>query len=849
MVRGKRRIVSNTLQMPSQLAGFLAVPGEVPALIAAFDWSKTSAGPIEAWPRSLRATVGLLLRSPVPIVLLWGPDGVMIYNEAYSVFAGRRHPTRLGMKVLEGWPEVADFNANVMRVGLAGGTLSYKDQELTLFRNGEAEQVWMDLDYSPVLDDDERPAGVIAIVVETSERVRAEQQQNVLEAALRVERDRARGVLENMGEAFILLDRDFRVVDINAEGVRMENRPREEIIGLTLAEAWPNAAHSQVGVLAGRAMEARVPTALEHLYVWPGGHDAWLDLRIYPAGEGIAMFYRDITERRRDEEALRQSEQSLRDLNADLELQVLERARERGRTWQVSPDLLSVINADGMLESTNPAWSNVLGWAASELASRPFSDFVHPDDRDRTNRVWAEAMAGQPILRFEHRYRTRNGDYRWLSWVAVPEGGKVYCSGRDITGEKEQAAELAMAQEALRQSQKMEAVGQLTGGLAHDFNNLLTGISGSLERLQTRIAQGRIDDLDRYANAAQGAARRASALTHRLLAFSRRQTLDPKPTDINRLVAGMEELIKRTMGPEISIETAAGAALWTILVDPSQLENALLNLCINARDAMPGGGTLRISTDNSPLDERAAREQEMAPGQYVSLCVIDSGIGMPPEVIARAFDPFYTTKPIGQGTGLGLSMVYGFVRQSGGQVRITSDVGEGTTVCLHLPRHLSKADSGKADSGDAESGEADPGEAGAGEPGMAGRAEQGETVLVVDDEATVRMLVVEVLQDLGYTAIEAEDGAAGLKILQSGVRVDLLVTDVGLPGGMNGRQLAEAARIIRRGLRVLFITGYAENAVLSHGHLEPGMQVLTKPFGMEVLATRIRALIGGGPPL
>ena len=362
-------------------------------------------------------------------------------------------------------------------------------------------------------------------------------------------------------------------------------------------------------------MEARVPTAMEHLYVWPGGHDAWLDLRIYPAGDGIAMFYRDITERRRDEEALRQSEQRLRDLNADLELQVLERARERGRTWQVSPDLLSVINADGMLESTNPAWNNVLGWAASELASRPFSDFVHPEDRDRTNLVWAEAMAGQPILRFEHRYRTRNGDYRWLSWVAVPEGGKVYCSARDITGERQQADELAMAQEALRQSQKMEAVGQLTGGLAHDFNNLLTGILGSLERLQTRISQGRIDDLDRYVNAAQGAARRASALTHRLLAFSRRQTLDPKPTDINRLVAGMEELIKRTMGPEISIQPDMGAAVWTILVDPGQLENALLNLCINARDAMPGGGTLRIITDNSRLDERAAKEREMRAGR------------------------------------------------------------------------------------------------------------------------------------------------------------------------------------------------------------------------------------------
>ena len=392
-----------------------------------------------------------------------------------------------------------------------------------------------------------------------------------------------------------------------------------------------------------------------------------------------------------------------------------------------------------------------------------------------------------------------------------------------------ESAQREAVEEALRQSQKMEAVGQLTGGLAHDFNNLLTGITGSLELLQTRVTQGRLKELDRYVNAAQGAARRAAALTHRLLAFSRRQTLEPKPTDINRLVAGMEELIRRTMRPEISIESVAGGGLWTTLVDRSQLENALLNLCINARDAMPGGGKLTIETGNRWLDDRGAKERDIPPGQYVSLCVSDSGTGMTPELIARAFDPFFTTKPIGQGTGLGLSMIYGFVRQSGGQVRIYSEVGQGTMVCLYLPRHL-----GKAEAADLPV-----------ELSDAPRAEPGETVLVVDDEPTVRMLVTEVLGDLGYTAIEAADGPAGLKILQSDVRIDLLVTDVGLPGGMNGRQLADAARVPRPNLKVLFITGYAENAVLSHGHLDPGMQVMTKPFAMEALATRLKDLIDG----
>jgi signal transduction histidine kinase/CheY-like chemotaxis protein len=392
---------------------------------------------------------------------------------------------------------------------------------------------------------------------------------------------------------------------------------------------------------------------------------------------------------------------------------------------------------------------------------------------------------------------------------------------------EERTRELMAAEEALRQSQKMEAVGQLTGGLAHDFNNLLTGISGSLQLMQTRLSQGRVNELDRYITAADGAARRAASLTHRLLAFSRRQTLDPKPTNINRLIAGLEELIRRTVGPGIQVEVVGAAGLWTALVDRNQLENALLNLCINARDAMPEGGRITIETANKWLDERAARERELSPGQYISLCVTDTGTGMTPEVIKRAFDPFFTTKPLGQGTGLGLSMIYGFARQSGGQVRIYSEVGKGTTMCLYLPRHQGRDEDARI----------------AHEWEVAPRATEGQTVLVVDDEPTVRMLVSEVLQELGYTAIEVADGSTGLQVLRSDQRIDLLITDVGLPGGINGRQVADGAREVRPDLKVLFITGYAENAVVGNGHLEPGMQVLAKPFPMEALATRIRDLM------
>jgi signal transduction histidine kinase len=382
-------------------------------------------------------------------------------------------------------------------------------------------------------------------------------------------------------------------------------------------------------------------------------------------------------------------------------------------------------------------------------------------------------------------------------------------------------------EEALRQSQKMEAIGQLTGGIAHDFNNLLAGITGSLEMLRSRLSQGRIAEIDRYVTAAQGAAKRAAALTHRLLAFARRQTLDPRPVDTNRLIADMEDLIRRTMGPAITVENIGAGGLWTILVDPNQLENVLLNLCINARDAMVDGGKLTIETGNRWLDDRSARARDLPPGQYVSVCVSDTGTGMSPEVIARAFDPFFTTKPIGAGTGLGLSMTYGFARQSGGQVRIYSEAGKGAMVCLYLPRHL---------------GEAPAIEALDRSPALL-RGKHEEVVLIVDDEPTVRMLVSDILGELGYNSIEASDGASGLQILQSKERIDLLITDVGLPGGINGRQMADAARQSRSSLKVLFITGYAENAVLSHGHLEHGMHVLTKPFSMEILAARISELL------
>ncbi len=929
----------NSAERPT-LTLFPSGTGELATLIRDHPWRLTSLNSIDRWPQSLKTATELLLRSAVPMVMLWGADRVMIYNDAYAVFAGGRHPGLLGSRVREGWPEVADFNDNVMRVGLSGGVLAYRDQELTLHRSGRPEQVWMDLDYSPVPDESGRPGGVLAVVMETTDRVRAERE-------LSTERDRSRRVLDDMGEGYSLLDRDFRILDLNAEALRLESRPRSVLVGQVHWDAYPGTEHSQLGRLYKLAMAERRPVSLEHRHTWEDGRSSWLDMRAYPVEDGLAIFFRDISDRKQaesardraddllqtflkavpgvvyakdraglmlvanqgaadligrpmdaflgktDAEFLADPDQAaavmatdrrimetgradvveehvdrsdgtpavwlstkapLRDLAGEviglvgasvdvseqvkarevlarsrdeLEREVDRRTAERDRLWRNTQDMQVVIDGRGAFQAVSPAFTRILGWTPEEVIGRTVFDFVIADDTASTGGALAHARA-EVLPTFENRYRHKDGGVRRISWVATPENELIYASGRNITAEKEQAAELAAAQEALRQSQKMEAVGQLTGGIAHDFNNLLTGITGSLEIMQTRIAQGRLADVDRYMNAAQGAAKRAAALTHRLLAFSRRQTLDPKPLNVNRLIGDMEELIRRTIGPNVHLEVVGAGGLWPTLADPNQLENALLNLCINARDAMPEGGRITIETANKWLDDRAARERDLSPGQYLSLCVTDTGTGMEPEVVARAFDPFFTTKPLGVGTGLGLSMIYGFVRQTGGQVRIYTEPGQGTTMCLYLPRY-----DGEAEDADALHVVMD-----------AAHVQGGETVLVVDDEPTVRMLVAEVLREIGFTVIEAEDGAAGLRVLQGARRVDLLITDVGLPGGMNGRQVADAARVARPGLRVLFITGYAENAAVGNGHLDKGMAVLTKPFAVEALGLKVKEVMG-----
>jgi len=391
---------------------------------------------------------------------------------------------------------------------------------------------------------------------------------------------------------------------------------------------------------------------------------------------------------------------------------------------------------------------------------------------------------------------------------------------------EERTAQLRHNEEALRQSQKMEAVGQLTGGIAHDFNNMLTGIIGSLELLRRRLARGRTDDLDSLIDLGVTSANRAAGLTHRLLAFSRRQSLDSKAVQMNTLVLSMGELLQRSLNESIQLDMRLNEQLWIAEADPNQLESALLNLVLNARDAMPDGGKLVVETSNQVLDsDFTAGYSNLQPGEYVVLSVADTGCGMPPSVMSRAFDPFFTTKPIGQGTGLGLSMIYGFSKQSGGHVTIDSEIDKGTTVKLYLPRFA---------------GESQPQVTV--DPPQSPDAQDGETVLIVEDDPAVRVLVSAVLSELGYAFVEAADADGAVPILDSNQRIDLLISDVGLPG-MNGRQLAEIGRQYRPDLKVLFITGYAEHAAVRGGFLDSGMQMITKPFTFDLLTAKVREMI------
>ncbi|MEI4487394.1 response regulator [Frigidibacter sp. MR17.14] len=692
-------------------------------MVRGFDWAATSLGPIVGWSAQLRSTVDTMVNSPIPKVLMWGADHVMVYNDGYVSIAGAYHPRALGGTVPGIWPEIWDWNRRILEEGFQGRALFYQDQAMTLNRYGAPEEVTFDLFYTPIHLGDGSVGGVLCTVLETTAKVAAERAVQRSNQRFRLAIDAVNGVL------------------------------------------WTN-------------------------------------------------------------------------------------------------------DAEGRMSGEQPGWAALTGQSLEEYQGYGWARAVHPDDAAPTVEAWQRAVAARSTFLFEHRVRRHDGAWRNCSIRALPvidaSGALVEWIGvhTDITEQREaeqlileharsleaevaqrQAAEAQLralnetlesrvvseiearhqAELALAQAQKLETIGKLTGGVAHDFNNLLQVVSGNLQLLARDIA-GNARAEGRITNAMAGVARGAK-LAAQLLAFGRRQALEPKVVNIARFVRAMDDLLRRAVGEAVEVEIITGGGLWNTFIDPTQVENALLNLAINARDAMDGGGRLTIEMGNASLDDGYTRhEPDVSPGQYVMLAVTDTGCGMDAETIARAFEPFFSTKPEGKGSGLGLSMVYGFVKQSGGHVKIYSEPGHGTTVRLYLPRSL----------------EAEDVEVNAPREPVVGGT---ETVLVVEDDEDVRATVVELFRDLGYRVLKAVDAQSGLAVIESGVPIDLLFTDVVMPGPLKSPEMARKAKERLPRLGVLFTSGYTENSIVHAGRLDAGVDLLSKPYTREDLARKVRSVL------
>ena len=622
--------------------------------------------------------------------------------------------------------------------------------------------------------------------------------------------------------AIYLLDPNGVITSWNAGAQRFKGYAAEEILGHNFERFYrPEDRASGLPQAALRQAEIEGRLEREGWRVRKDGSRFWAHVIIDPirapdgALLGFAKITRDLTERRTAEEALRRSQEQFRIL-----------------VQAVTDYAIYMLDAEGNVASWNAGAQRIKGYAPQEIIGRHFSQFYSEEDR-----LSGLPRRGLAAARDEGRWETegwrlrKDGSRFWAHVVIDPikdDDGEIIGFAkitRDITERREAQRQLEEAREALFQSQKMEAVGQLTGGVAHDFNNLLTVIIGGLDTIRRTNAAGE-PRVARAVDMALHASERAASLTSRLLAFSRRQPLSPTPTDLNLLVRNMTELLHRTLGEEIELEGVLASRLWPVEVDQNQLEAAILNLAVNARDAMPDGGKLTIETANTHLDDKyVAIDSEVIPGQYVCICVSDSGTGIPGHVLARAFEPFFTTKEVGRGTGLGLSQVYGFAKQSGGHVTIYSEVGHGTTVKLYFPRYRGE--------------QTVPTDVGAHAPPEAG---EGEVVLVVEDNDDVRAFSVMTLAELGYPVEQAANADEALTIIASDQRIDLLFTDVVLPG-RSGRVLADEAAVLRPGLRVLYTTGYSRDAIVHQGRLDPGVRLLSKPFTLEQLADRIRAAL------
>ncbi|NYE30820.1 PAS domain S-box-containing protein [Rhodanobacter sp. K2T2] len=933
---------------------FIGGGSEMAATIRAFDWSRTPLGDIDGWPDTLKTATALILRCDAPMTILWGEPGYLIYNDGYARLAAARHPALLGMGVREGWPEAADFNSHVIEQVLAGNSLVYRDRHMVLLQTGKPEDVWLDLLYSPLVDLDGVARGVLALVRDTTQQFQVEQRLRVAQEAGGVgtfewypdegrmevsdQYRRVWGLAPNepINDALLVDmvhpdDRhlvgpnrlsssnpisysEFRLVHPKTGEIRWIARRGETLaldgsgrapryIGIAMditdrkkaeeavieSEArWRNLfADMQEGFFIGRAVRddagrmvdflitelnpafgkqtglnvrasmgrsirtlvPDVPLSVIDAYALvldsgeasqmevhiPTLENRWFEARARKIDkERFAVLFMDISERKAIEDAMRESEAHFRTLAQSL------------------PNHVWTTDGEGNIEWFNDRLYAYAGVEPGSMEGDKWFALVHPDDVQPTVKAMRKAQETGDNYQTELRLRRHDGEYRWHLARAVPIAGRDgepirwLGTSTDIDDQKaaeaalsnlaatleervsERTAELIKTQDALRQSQKMESIGNLTGGIAHDFNNLLQVVSGNLQLLGNDVAGN--ERAERRVQNAMAGVTRGSKLASQLLAFGRRQPLAPKVVNVARLIRDLDELLRRSLGEGIELETVIAGGLWNTLIDPGNVENALLNLALNARDAMDGQGRLTIEAGNATLDQDYAyRYPETTPGQYVMIAVSDTGCGMTPDIIEKVFEPFFTTKPEGRGTGLGLSMVYGFVKQSGGHVKIYSEPGHGTTIRMYLPRSTQAEDPLL----DTESG-----------PIVGGD----ETILVAEDDDAVRDTVVALLAELGYRVLKAKDAQGALTIIESGIAIDLLFTDVVMPGDLKSPELASRLRERLPQLAILFTSGYAENSIVHGGRLDEGVELLSKPYTHEALARRLRQVLDGRQP-
>lgn len=850
------------------------------------DWSGTSLGPIEGWSPALRSTLALLLACPTPMFLAWGPDLLCFYNDAYRPILGWRLDDALGCPFREVWASIWTEIEPLVNATLAGETKTMTDMPLDLSRGGTPEESWWTFTYSPAFYDDGSIAGLFCVTGETTARVVAERDRDAADERLQLALSAGNSIGAwdwDVCNDRLTADTRFATLYGVDPDQAAKGAPIAEFFGGIHPDDLPRVQAEIEKVMAGDGAFSS-----EYRLLDKDGAIRWVSAqgRCIFDDDGKCIRFPgvsfDISERMAADLALIAAkaerefvidltvgQRKLTDPEAIIRLSAEMLGRRlginrvgyyrlmgakqlrHGSSWTdgtLTP-LTGVDPVSRFGERAEKSRRRGKTLVFSDSRQDDHGDFLPFADRGVLSGVCVPLMregvwqAGIYLHHAEVRHWTPAEialarEVADVTWLAVERAEAVLRLAQLVdqqsaalaeasTEIKSEATARSAAETQLRQLQKMEAVGQLTGGIAHDFNNMLAVVIGGLNLAQRRLDRGETD-IRRFMDGAMEGATRAAALTQRLLAFSRQQPLAPESIDANRLVNGLAELLTRTLGERVRLETVLTPGLWKTLADPVQLENVIVNLAVNARDAMPDGGRLTIETGNANVDADYALEAEMPAGHYVMIAVSDTGTGMSPEVLAKAFEPFFTTKGVGKGTGLGLSQVFGFVRQSGGHVKIYSEVDHGTTIKVYLPRTFGE--------------EAQP--VARRTPAIARGGLPGEIVMVVEDEERVRNFSTEALRELGYTVLHADSGPAALAMIDAGQDVTLLFTDVVMPE-MTGRQLADEALRRLPGLKVVYTTGYTRNAIVHNGVIDPGTNFLAKPFGIDQLAAKIREALDG----